>query len=111
MARRRPEDAPTPPSTPRPFTDIERAQIRRIIVTWEERRRHPHPGHDELRAIYIAAGRERPFRGWEIDYAIDLDWAFSQEFKDDSPDAWSPYVETWADRYYGRPELPKWETQ
>ena len=101
MARRREDEAPTP-ATPRLFTDVEKARIRRIIFDWEERRTHPHPGAEELRAIYIAAGRERPFRVWDLDpilTAEDYARAVAEELSDDDPDLWTPYKETWGDRY------------
>ncbi|MBA2715605.1 MAG: hypothetical protein H0U51_00830 [Propionibacteriales bacterium] len=99
MARRRPAEAPTSPATPRRFTEMELAQIRRILTTWEARRTHPHPGADELREIFRAAGRNRPPRyAWELDYVDDPDYAYAQEIQDeDSPDRWEPYTPTWWD--------------
>ncbi len=78
---------------------MELAQIRHIFdSSWVERRK---PGHDELWAIWRASGRTRPFRAWECDAitdGADAEQAYAQETRDeDSPDAWSPYVKTWAE--------------
>ena len=102
MARRRIEDAPIPP-TGRPFTADELATIRRILLGWEDRRGHPHPGAAELEAIHAAAGRGRGFKLWEIDLDVspfDVERAYGEEITED----WHSYTqsEAWA-RYKAGP--------
>ena len=82
----RKRDAPPAPApVGRPFNELELAAIRRTIYGWDDRRAHPHPGAAELEAIHAAAGRQRGFKLWTLDYvstADEFERAFEEEITD-----------------------------
>lgn len=91
MARRRVEDAPTPPAG-RPFSDAELAQIRRILIGWPDRQGHPHPGVAELEAIHASAGRRRGFKVWELDPIRTAD-DFERAVREELSESLAAYLE------------------